>query len=51
VQERPPNHQALPAGARLLVIDQVLPPGNANVWSTLMDLNMFVLFGSGAQER
>ena len=48
-------HQAMAPGARLWVIEQVLPPEDApdpseRAGLTLRDLNMLVLFGGG-QER
>src|SRR3712207_3390690 len=47
-------HQAMAPGARLWLIEQVLPPEDdpdpsERVGLTLMDLNMLVLFGGGQQ--
>ncbi|HET6467429.1 MAG TPA: methyltransferase [Geminicoccaceae bacterium] len=41
---------AMAADARLLVIEHVLPPGNAPSWGKLLDLQMLVLT-PGGQER
>lgn len=37
--------RAMAPDARLLLIEQVVPPGNGDAWSKLSDLNMLVLFG------
>jgi hypothetical protein len=39
-------HRAMPTGARLLLIEQVIPPANEPSLSKLYDLHMLVLFGS-----
>lgn len=49
-------HRAMALGARLWVIEQVLPPGDETVRGgrvdlNMLDLNMLVLFGGGARER
>jgi hypothetical protein len=40
---------AMGASARLLVIEHVLPPGNARDWGKLLDLQMLVLSPSGRE--
>ena len=40
---------AMAPGGRVLVVDHVIPPGNAPNWGKLLDVNMMV--GPGGQER
>jgi hypothetical protein len=42
-------HRAMAPGARIWLIEQVVPPGDDLDWSKLIDLHMLVLFG--AKER
>ncbi|MCA1648424.1 MAG: hypothetical protein LC797_24185 [Chloroflexi bacterium] len=37
--------QAMASDTRLLLIEQVVPPGSGYAWSKFSDLNMLVLFG------
>ena len=38
-------HRAMNAGAKLLVVDRVIPPGNAPLFGKLQDLTMLVVHG------
>lgn len=38
-------HEAMDDQARLLVIDRIIPPGNAPMFGKIMDLNMLVMLG------
>jgi O-methyltransferase len=42
-------HLAMPSGGRLLVVDPVIPPGNAAHFGKLLDLEMLVLTPRGRE--
>jgi len=43
--------EAMAAGGRVLVVDHVIPPGNARSWGKLLDVNMLALTGGLERTR